>query len=142
MKTPFRVNHSVSLKNVLFATDFSPASLQALPYATDIARRFGSRLCIAHVVPPEDYPSGLNSMEEVARVARREAELELSSLLNSAPCHDVSCEGLVGSGDIWIGLSDFIRRHATDLLFIRTIGRTGIRKVLLGSVAEEAMRES
>ena len=80
--------------------------------------------------------------EEAARAARREAELKLSSLLNSAPCHDLSCEGLVGTGDIWIGLNDFIRQHASDLLVMGTIGRTGVRKILLGSVAEEAMRES
>ena len=35
-----------------------------------------------------------------------------------------------------------MRRHATDLLVMGTIGRTGVRKFLLGSVAEEAMRES
>jgi len=142
MKTPSCREHNVSFKNVLFAIDFSTASLQALPYATGISRRFDSTLWIAHVVPPEDYPSGLNSIEEAARVARREAELKLSSLLNSARCRDLSCEGLVGSGDTWIGLSDFIRRHATDLLVMGTTGRTGIRKFLLGSVAEEAMRES
>jgi nucleotide-binding universal stress UspA family protein len=142
MNTPAHVNDKVSLRNVLFATDFSSASMQALPYATGIARRFDSKLCIAHVVPPEDYPSGLNSLDEAAQVACREAELKISSLLNSAPCRDLACEAVVGNGDIWIGLSDFMRRNATDLLVMGTIGRTGIRKFLLGSVAEEAMRES
>lgn len=142
MKTQSRVNDNVSLRNVLFATDFSTASMQALPYAAGIARRFDCKLCIAHVVPPEDYPSGLNSLDEAAQVACREAELKISSLLDSAPCRDLACEAAVGNGDIWIGLSDFIRRHATDLLVMGTIGRTGVRKFLLGSVAEEAMRES
>lgn len=134
--------NTLSLKSILFATDFSAASMQALPYATGIARRFDSKLCIAHVVPPEDYPSGLSSLDEAAQVARREAELKISNLLNSAPCGDLACEAVVGNGDIWIGLSDFMRRHATDLLVMGTVGRTGVRKFLLGSVAEEAMRES
>ncbi len=142
MKTPARVNDNVSLRNVLFATDFSAASMKALPYVTSIARRFDSKVCVAHVVPPEDYPSGLNSLDEAAQIARGEAELKMSSLLNSAPCRDLACEGVVGNGDIWIGLSDFMRRNATDLLVMGTIGRTGVRKFLLGSVAEEAMRES
>jgi nucleotide-binding universal stress UspA family protein len=142
MKKQSRVNDKVSLKNILFATDFSPASMQALPYATGIVQRFDSKLCIAHVVPPEDYPSGLNSIEEAAEVARREAELKISSLLNSVPCRNLACEAVVGKGDIWISLSGFILRHAIDLLIIGTIGRTGVRKLLLGSVAEEAMRES
>ena len=79
MKTLARVNDKGSLRNVLFATDFSTASMQALPYATGIARRFDSKLCIAHVVPPEDYPSGLNSLDEAAQLARREAELKVST---------------------------------------------------------------
>ena len=142
MKTPAYVNDNVSLRNVLFATDFSAASMKALPYATSIAKRFDSKVCVAHVVPPEDYPSGLNSLDEAAQIARGEAELKMSGLLNSAPFRDLACEGVVGNGDIWIGLSDFMRRNATDLLVIGTIGRTGLRKFLLGSVAEEAMRES
>jgi nucleotide-binding universal stress UspA family protein len=142
MKTPARVNDKVFPRNVLFATDFSTASMQALPYATDIARRFDSKLCIAHVVPPENYPAGFNSVEEAGRAACREAELKMSSLLNSAPFRDLACDGMVGNGDIWIGLSDFMRRNAIDLLVMGTIGRTGVRKFLLGSVAEEAMRES
>ncbi len=136
------MNGSVSLKSVLFATDFSAPSIRALPYATRIAQRFNSRLYIAHVVPPEDYPSGWNSLDEAARAACREAELKVSSVLNSALCRDLPCEALVGSGDIWIGLSKFMRRHATDLLVMGTTGRTGVRKLLLGSVAEEAMQES
>ena len=142
MTTPERVNDNLSLRNVLFATDFSAASMKALPYVTSIARRFDAKVCVAHVVPPEDYPSGLNSLDEAAQVARGEAELKMSGLLNSAPFRDLPCEGVVGNGDIWIGLSDLMRRNATDLLIMGTIGRTGARKFLLGSVAEEAIRES
>jgi nucleotide-binding universal stress UspA family protein len=142
MKTQAPVNDKVFLGNVLFATDFSSASMKALPYVTSIARSFDSKVCVAHVVPPEDYPSGLNSLDEAAQIARGEAELKMSSLLNSASFRDLACDGMVGNGDIWIGLSDFMRRNATDLLVMGTIGRTGVRKFLLGSVAEEAMRES
>jgi nucleotide-binding universal stress UspA family protein len=116
--------------------------MKALPYVTSIARRFDSKVCVVHVVSPEDYPSGLNSLEEAVQVARGEAELKMSGLLNSAPFRHLACEGMVGNGDIWIGLSDFMRRNATDLLVMGTIGRTGVRKFLLGSVSEEAMRES
>ena len=142
MKTPACVNDTVSLRNVLFATDFSPASMRALPYATGIAQQFGSKLYVAHVVPPEDYPSGLNSYDESAHAGCRQAENKLKSALDSASCRGLSCEALLGSGDIWIGLSNFMRRNATDLLVMGTIGRAGVRKFLLGSVAEEAMRES
>ena len=86
MKAPSLTSHNVSLKNVLFATDFSVASMQALRYATGIAQRFDSKLYIAHIVPPEDYPPGLNSIDEAAQVACRAAELKISSLLSTTPC--------------------------------------------------------
>lgn len=134
--------NNLSLKSILFATDFFDASMQALPYATGIAQRFDSKLYIAHIAPPEDYPPGFNSLKEAAQAACRTAELKISSLLSSTPCSQVDCEAVIGNGDVWIGLSDFMRRHATDLLVMGTVARAGVRKFLLGSVAEEAMRES
>ena len=40
---------------ILFATDFSPASTVALPYATAIARHFGAKLYLAYVISPDAY---------------------------------------------------------------------------------------
>jgi len=54
MKT-LETSKRVALKNILFATDFSPYSNAALPYALAIARQYGARLFGAHVVPSEDY---------------------------------------------------------------------------------------
>lgn len=142
MKASHPADGTILLKNVLFATDFSTASMQALPYAKAIAQRFNAKLFSGHVVPPGDYPSGLNSIEEAAKLASGQAELRMNELLNSALFHDLSGVGLVGTGDIWVGLSDFLRKYSIDLLVMGTVGRTGIRKFLLGSIAEEAMRES
>ena len=77
--------NNLSLKSILFATDFSDASMQALPYATGIAQRFDSKLYIAHIAPPEDYPPGLNSLEEAAQAACRAAELKISSISELDP---------------------------------------------------------
>jgi len=142
MKKPPRLSHSIALRNILFATDFSAASLPALPYAINIARRFGSKLFIAHIVPPADYPSGPKSLEEAATIACREAEPKMSALLKAAACRDLSVQALIGNGDIWVGLSEVIHQHAIDLLAMGTTGRSGIKKFFLGSVEEEAMRES
>lgn len=142
VKIPAATNDSVSLESILFATDFSAASMQAMPYATAIARRFNSKLVMAHVVAPEDYPSGCKSFEEAAQLACRAAKSRVDILLLSDSCREIVCETEVGSGDIWLGLSEFMRRHAAGLLVMGTVGRRGAKKMLLGSVAEEAMRES
>ena len=77
--------NNLSLKSILFATDFSDASMQALPYATGIAQQFDSKLYIAHVVPPEDYPTGLNSLDESAQAGCRQAEPKLKSRSGLCP---------------------------------------------------------
>ncbi|MGA7849436.1 MAG: universal stress protein [Terriglobales bacterium] len=41
----------IALKNILFATDFSPCSNAALPYSLSVARRHGATLHAAHVMP-------------------------------------------------------------------------------------------
>jgi nucleotide-binding universal stress UspA family protein len=142
MNVPSATSDSVSLQRILFATDFSAASMQAMPYATAIAGKFNSKLFLVHVVPPEDYASGCKSLEEAAEMACRDAKAKLDSVLQSASCRDIVCETEVGSGDIWLGLSEFMRRYAIGLLVMGTVGRHGAKKVFLGSVAEEAMRES
>jgi nucleotide-binding universal stress UspA family protein len=133
---------SISLQRILFATDFSAASMQAMAYATAIAKKFSSKLFLVHVVPPEDYASGCKSLEEAAQIPCRDAKDKLDSVLQSALCRDIVCEAGVDSGDIWLGLSQFMQLQAIDLLVMGTVGRRGAKKVFLGSVAEEAIRES
>jgi nucleotide-binding universal stress UspA family protein len=44
----------IRLQRILFATDFSPTSAMALPYAAAIARRFRASIYVAHVIPAEE----------------------------------------------------------------------------------------
>lgn len=142
INVPSAMRDSISLQRILFATDFSAASMQAMAYATAIAKKFNSKLFLVHVVPPEDYASGCKSLEEAAQMACRDAKAKLDSVLQSNLCRDIVCETGVDSGDIWLGLSQFMQRQAIDLLVMGTVGRRGAKKVFLGSVAEEAIRES
>jgi nucleotide-binding universal stress UspA family protein len=132
----------VVLRNVLFATDFSAASMRALPYAANLARQYGAKLYASHVVPIESYLLGDGKAIERLRVARTEAESNLSKLVRSAVVGSIPTMTLLDNGDIWSVLQGFIERHSVDMLVLGTTGRSGLGKVLLGSVAEEAIRES
>jgi hypothetical protein len=61
----------ILLKSVLFATDFSAASMRALPYASDTATQYEARLYVAHVVPIESYLLGDSQAVERLRLARQ-----------------------------------------------------------------------
>jgi nucleotide-binding universal stress UspA family protein len=132
----------ILLKSVLLATDFSAASMRALPYAVGMGKQYGAKLYIAHVVPIESYLLGDSQAVERLRLARQEAESNLANIAQSPSVGAIPATTLLDNGDIWAVLSGFIEQYSVDLLVVGTTGRTGLGKVLVGSVAEEAIRES
>jgi len=141
MKKPMPTGQVV-LRSVLFATDFSAASLRALSYAANVAREYGAKLYASHVVPIESYLVGDAQAKERLRVARAEAESNLSELVRSPVAGSIPTTMLIENGDIWSVLQGFIEQYSVDVLVVGTTGRGGLGNVLLGSVAEEAIRES
>jgi nucleotide-binding universal stress UspA family protein len=144
MRTLEVTRHAVvSLKNILFATDFSEASQAALPYAAAFARRYDSQLHIAHIVSPASYiipsypgdPVTLDSIHEAALANVRERMETLASHLKTVPHHTY-----VREGQVWESLSEIIQTHEIDFLVVGTHGRTGVEKLILGSKAEEILR--
>ncbi len=135
----------ISLKNILFATDFSEASSAALPYAAAISRRYESQLHVAHVMSPASYlatsgpmdPITLESMYEAASADVHQRMEALASHLKAVPHRTY-----VRLGDVWESLSDITRTHDIDLLVLGTHGRTGVEKLVLGSKAEEIFRQA
>lgn len=131
----------VSLKNILFATDFSPAAEAALPYAIGLATRYGGTVHGLHVRFPATYPVvGPEAMPQVLEAAEEQAKIEaqqLHQMLAGVP-HEVS----VGEGEVWPMISEIAPKDKTDLIVIGTHGRTGVTRVLLGSVAEEIFRKA
>jgi nucleotide-binding universal stress UspA family protein len=132
MENP-RVNPRFSPNNVLFTTDFSSASRTALPYARALARWYGSKIFVCHVVHAAGHDSGPLSEQNVAR---HQAEQSMNSFLQNSPLADVVSEIVIEQGDLWEALAQVIKRHKIDLIVLGTHGRHGIKKLTLGSVAE------
>jgi nucleotide-binding universal stress UspA family protein len=131
----------IALKNVLFATDFSAHSDLALPYAAAITRHYGAKLYGAHVVSSEDYlftapdlwPARMQQEEQLQNEVVRRIDQTLGSIPH---------EALFGVGDVCSVVSRLIEEHSIDLLVVGTHGRTGTRKLLVGSIAEKLFRQS
>jgi nucleotide-binding universal stress UspA family protein len=129
-----------AFKTILFATDFSPASNVALPYATDLARTFGAKLIALHVTEPANYALA----PEFYASAEAACELEMNAL-RSQLRHQwpgLVTEVLEGEGGLWPALSSLLQARKIDLIVLGTRGRTGIGKALLGSQAEEILRRT
>src|SRR5271169_2433436 len=140
LKTPA----AISVKNVLFATDFSATSDAALPYATAICRRFGATLHAAHVLSEANLllmTGGVDyvSMGTLYEDAHNEAKEKLAQM---AACLEVPIRCYVRHGQVWKGLAALIDENEIDLIVVGTHGRTGLGKLLLGSVAESILRHA
>jgi nucleotide-binding universal stress UspA family protein len=124
----------LKLDTVLVATDFSPASKRAMLYAMSIARRHNSKLVIAHV------PS--SHSERAVMDAWRAGQTAVTKHYLAGDLDHIEHQLVVKAGDVWPVLSAIVSEHNVDLIIVGTRGRTGVRKLILGSVAEAIFRQS
>ena len=140
MKT-LGIARQLTLKNILYATDLSFAAERALPYALEMARRYGSTVYAVHAIHP-DYdplvpPSAWPNLEQDEGIFRQESRKELECQLQGVP-HEI----IFQQGETWEVLSHLIDERWIDLLVFSTHGRTGLDRVLFGSNAERFFRKA
>jgi len=137
-----RANGRSSLKTILLATDFSSVSPIVLAHAVAVARRYKSKLYVAHVIPPDMYTSvPAEILPQAVKETRQHAHHEMSGLLRLG-LRRLRHQAMVEEGDVADVLLRLAREHAIDLLVIGTRGRRGVRRLLLGSVAEKVFRQA
>jgi nucleotide-binding universal stress UspA family protein len=139
-----QVRTRIALKNMLFATDFSPAADAAGLIAKQIAQRYGARIYGVHVKAFDSYlnyaaaaPETWAAMTEASERETKEQEQRLNEQLKG-----VEHEVVIGEGKIWEVLSNLIEQKQIDLVVLGTRGRTGFGKAFLGSVAEQILRQA
>jgi nucleotide-binding universal stress UspA family protein len=127
----------VTLKNVLYLTDFSEPSEVALPFAVAIASDYGARVHALHVltpVIPETCTEAIHADEELANAEMAKVDSQLARV-----AHDTAMARGVG---VWPAVEQAIQERNIDLIVLGTHGRTHAQKLLLGSFAEEILRRS
>lgn len=134
----------VILKNLLVATDFSEPSAVALAYGRDFARSYGATLHLLHVV--EDVmiryspEIGMNApllQENLESTARR----DLDALVTDDDRATLKIVPVVlQSPSIPGGIVEFANDQKIDLIIVGTHGRSGVKHLLMGSVAERLVR--
>lgn len=136
----------MKIAKVLFATDFSERSGAALPHALWYAREFGAELHMLHAVvlhaadpanPDADFPDLEGAYEALGRWASgRLAETAGRAGEAGVTVKRVEERGIAAAPAIL----DYAREEEVDLIVLATHGRRGVRRMLLGSVAEEVVR--
>lgn len=141
---------ALAIRDILIATDFSSCSERALLHAVAAAHRFGSTLNVVHVVRPAMFvfcaPDGYMGVPEAEahamNLARNDARKMLSDILRRTHCEDVRCVTRVQLGMVGETISAIIERDHIDLAVVGTHAKTGLRHVVMGSVAEDVFRHA
>ena len=135
------------IRCILHATDFSSASKRALEIAVDFAKQNNAQLFIAHVLVPNiAYPTDSYAdpalYVEIERNERRHAESQLEQLVRGLQQSKLKVEGLLLRGTAADQIVRAAKRRRADMIVIGTHGRTGLKKLLMGSVAGRIVSES
>ena len=131
----------ISLKNILYTTDFSPTAEAAAPYAGELAKRYGAKVVALHVRPMESNgmvpPEAWAAVHEANVLQANQQAGHLKELFRG-----VENEVEITEGVIWDVISKTIEEKEVDLLVTGTHGREGLGKMVMGSHAENILRHS
>jgi nucleotide-binding universal stress UspA family protein len=124
---------------ILHPTDFSERSDWAFHLACSLARDHGARLIVLHVFPPP-----VAHGEVVARRQPPRYEEELRQMLKrlQPPDPKVPIEHQLAEGEPVAEILRMARESGCDLIVMGTHGRSGIGRLLMGSVAEQVIRQA
>ncbi|MFV1967344.1 MAG: universal stress protein [Pirellulaceae bacterium] len=122
---------------ILFPSDFSHTGDAALALAASLARDTGATLLIVHVEePPIAYGGG-----ELYYGISNPATEDLRRMLNEVRPTDpgIPCEHFLITGDPATAIARFAEEQGVDFIVMGTHGRTGLSRLLMGSVAESVV---
>lgn len=130
----------MKIKKILFTTDYSHLSDAALSFATTFAKESGGRLIIVHV---QEAPIAYGGGEMYYGVPEPETD-ELLNMLNAVKPVDptVAYEHRLLRGDVAETVVSLAEDEGIDLIVLGSHGRTGLTRVLMGSVAEAVVRKA
>jgi nucleotide-binding universal stress UspA family protein len=128
------------IRRLLHATDFSQRSEFAFHLACSLARDYGARLIILHVVPAPAVVYGETVTELALEASRDTATHTLAQLKPSEP--NVQFEHQLEEGDAAERIMHAAKVNQCDLIVMGTHGRTALSRLVMGSVAEQVVRKA
>jgi nucleotide-binding universal stress UspA family protein len=139
----------VTYKNILFCTDFSNNAQAALPYAIDLAKKYGAVLHLLHVYQEPGHIAEFELSSDikmdyirVAQLAGKEMEKRLQALCEEVVKELGSCEHKMVRGKAYTEIIRYTKETNVDLIVMASHGLSGLEHVLFGSTAERVLRES
>jgi len=128
---------------ILVPVDFSEHSQKALRYALAFARQFDAEVLLVHIVEQMVYPGDwMYPPLAVTDFAAEKREQMVDRLRTLAAGSGVKTQHMVRLGRAWQEVVEIAREQKADMIILATHGYTGLKHVLLGSVAEKIVRHA
>jgi nucleotide-binding universal stress UspA family protein len=128
-----------SFKNILFLSNFSPASTPALAYSLALAQHFQARLFPAHVVEDAFTSSAVGGDTRAIGVLEEKKKRDFVKL---GSFNDIEFNPLISHSELENTLPYWIAEYGIDLIVVGTCGRRGMQRSLLGSTPELALQSA
>lgn len=137
----------ISIKKILFATDFSECAKAAQEYAAAFADQFHAELHLLHVLPDvalmmPDPGTALSLPQNYLVDLKTEAEKSLNKVFADAAKSGRTIIRSVRMGNPFIEIVKYAEENKVDLIVIGTHGRGALMHLLMGSVAEKVVRKA
>jgi len=128
---------SVGWRKILLATDGSKYSRMASERAIDIAKAFGGELKAVSVVdvPSELYGVSPDTVEKMVQ----ESKGYLKEVRQKADAAGVKTETFVKEREAYLAITDLAKEKSAETIIMGSHGRTGLRRLLMGSVVEKVI---
>ncbi|HSM86874.1 MAG TPA: universal stress protein [Candidatus Limnocylindrales bacterium] len=132
---------AITIRRILYATDFSDASRAVLPVVAALAKRYRSEVYVANIRSPLPYTMATPEAVCVVENKReREVRQAMNDLIQRPELRGQAATAIVETGDPAEELNRAVRDYDIDLAVVGTHGRTGLMRLLMGSLAEELFR--
>ena len=131
-------------RRFLVPVDLSSSSLQALDYAIERARETGAAIILLHVLQPLVVPGRYEAtkLRSLKLEVRRDVKQRLQKLARQRMTAEVPIKPWLLEGHAAQTILDAAEKTGSDLIIMGSVGRKGLRRFLLGSVAEAVVRNA
>jgi nucleotide-binding universal stress UspA family protein len=133
-----------TIRRILYPTDFSPPSADAIDQAVALARWYHARITALHVCVPIFMPvPGLPApADRVGEPEKQRAREEAAACVHAGAAAGVGVDVAVEAGEPAREILEWAARLPADLIVIGTHGASGFERLMLGSVTEKVLRKA
>jgi nucleotide-binding universal stress UspA family protein len=127
----------VGFQRVLVATDGSKQCRPAVERAIDFAKSYGGEISVVSIVdvPAEFYAEAPQVVEDMIH----KAKIYVEEVKKQADTSGIKAEGFVKEGEAYQAIVDLAKERDVNIIVMGSHGRTGLKRLLMGSVAEKVI---